>query len=395
MNSLIDSHNRTIEELDWQFDRDLSIDWNDRLIGVTGARGVGKTTYLLHHIKNKLPNEAKALYVSVDDIYFTTNTLVDFADDWIKRGGTHLFLDEIHKYENWSQELKNIYDRYRKLNVVFTGSSLLHIYKGKADLSRRAVLYTMNGLSFREYLQIETKQALDKYSLEEIITNHESLSKELVKKVKPFVHFEAYLKNGYYPFYLESTNSYHRKLMNTITLMLEVDLPYLRNVDVQYIHKLKKLLYLVATAVPFQPNVSKLAADIGVSRNTVMLYLTYLEESRILNLLRSNASSDAVLAKPEKVFLHHPNTIYALTRTNFQEGTLRECFFYNQVANVYDVTSSVASDFLVDNKYTFEIGGKSKTRKQLKNVKESYIAADNIEYGDGKTIPLWLFGFLY
>jgi predicted AAA+ superfamily ATPase len=395
MNSLIDSHNRTIEELDWQFDRDLSIDWNDRLIGVTGARGVGKTTYLLHHIKNKLPNDSKALYVSVDDIYFTTNTLVDFADDWIKRGGTHLFLDEIHKYENWSQELKNIYDRYRKLNVVFTGSSLLHIYKGKADLSRRAVLYTMNGLSFREYLQIETKQALDKYSLEEIITNHESLSKELVKKVKPFVHFEAYLKNGYYPFYLESTNSYHRKLMNTITLMLEVDLPYLRHVDVQYIHKLKKLLYLVATAVPFQPNVSKLAADIGVSRNTVMLYLTYLEESRILNLLRSNSSSDAVLAKPEKVFLHHPNTIYALTRTNFQEGTLRECFFYNQVANVYDVTSSVASDFLVDNKYTFEIGGKSKTRKQLKNIKESYIAADNIEYGDGKTIPLWLFGFLY
>jgi predicted AAA+ superfamily ATPase len=395
MNSLIDSHNRTIEELDWQFDRDLSIDWNDRLIGVTGARGVGKTTYLLHHIKNKLPNEAKALYVSVDDIYFTTNTLVDFADDWIKRGGTHLFLDEIHKYENWSQELKNIYDRYRKLNVVFTGSSLLHIYKGKADLSRRAVLYTMNGLSFREYLQIETKQALDKYSLEEIITNHVSLSKELVKKVKPFVHFEAYLKNGYYPFYLESTNSYHRKLMNTITLMLEVDLPYLRHVDVQYIHKLKKLLYLVATSVPFQPNVSKLAADIGVSRNTVMLYLTYLEESRILNLLRSNSSSDAVLAKPEKVFLHHPNTIYALTRTNFQEGTLRECFFYNQVANVYDVTSSVASDFLVDNKYTFEIGGKSKTRKQLKNIKESYIAADNIEYGDGKTIPIWLFGFLY
>jgi predicted AAA+ superfamily ATPase len=253
----------------------------------------------------------------------------------------------------------------------------------------------MNGLSFREYLQIETKQALDKYSLEQIITNHESLSKELVKKVKPFVHFEAYLKNGYYPFYLESTNSYHRKLMNTITLMLEVDLPYLRHVDVQYIHKLKKLLYLVATAVPFQPNVSKLAADIGVSRNTVMLYLTYLEESRILNLLRSNSSSDAVLAKPEKVFLHHPNTIYALTRTNFQEGTLRECFFYNQVANVYDVTSSVASDFLVDNKYTFEIGGKSKTRKQLKNIKESYIAADNIEYGEGKTIPLWLFGFLY
>lgn len=395
MEALIDNHARILEELDWLFDRNLSIDWEDRLIGLTGARGVGKTTYLIHHIKHNLPQEAKALYVSVDDIYFVNHTLVDFAGDWLKRGGTHLFLDEIHKYPNWSQELKNIYDRYKKLKVVFTGSSLLHIFSGKADLSRRAVIYTMNGLSFREFLQIETGQTFASYTLEEILTEHEKIAQSIVSKVKPLAYFDAYLKYGYYPFYLESKSSYHRKLMNTITLMLEVDLPYLRHVEVQYIHKLKKMIQIIAHAVPYQPNVSKLAADIGVSRNTVMLYLNYLQESRILNLLHSTTSSDALMAKPEKVFLHHPNTIYAITPTNFQMGTLRESFFYNQVANVYPVMSSPVSDFLVDRKYTFEIGGKSKSRKQLKNTTESYVAADNIEYGSDTTIPLWLFGFLY
>lgn len=395
MEALIDNHARILEELDWLFDRNLSIDWEDRLIGLTGARGVGKTTYLIHHIKHNLPQEAKALYVSVDDIYFVNHTLVDFAGDWLKRGGTHLFLDEIHKYPNWSQELKNIYDRYKKLKVVFTGSSLLHIFSGKADLSRRAVIYTMNGLSFREFLQIETGQIFASYTLEEILTEHEKIAQSIVSKVKPLAYFDAYLKYGYYPFYLESKSSYHRKLMNTITLMLEVDLPYLRHVEVQYIHKLKKMIQIIAHAVPYQPNVSKLAADIGVSRNTVMLYLNYLQESRILNLLHSTTSSDALMAKPEKVFLHHPNTIYAITPTNFQMGTLRESFFYNQVANVYPVMSSPVSDFLVDRKYTFEIGGKSKSRKQLKNTTESYVAADNIEYGSDTTIPLWLFGFLY
>jgi predicted AAA+ superfamily ATPase len=395
MNDLFDNHRRLIEELDCRFDRITDIEWNDRLIGVTGARGVGKTTYLLNHIKNKLSKEAKAIYVSLDDIYFSSHSLVEFAGDWLKRGGTHLFLDEIHKYPNWSQELKNIYDRYKKLKVVFTGSSLLHIYSGKSDLSRRAVVYTMHGLSFREFLQIETGKHFETYTLKEVIKNHEKISKEILKEIRPLAFFEDYLEYGYYPFYLESKTSYHRKLMNTITLMLEVDLPYLRHVEVKYIHKLKKLLHVIAHAVPFQPNITKLAGDIEVSRNTVMLYLNYLEESKILNLLHSKSSSDAYLAKPEKVFLHHPNIIQAINKTHCEVGTIRESFFYNQVNNVYPVKSSPVSDFLVDEQFTFEVGGKNKNRKQIKNIKNSFVAADNIEYGHETTIPLWLFGFLY
>lgn len=395
MNELIDFSNRTLDELEFRFTRSVDIDWNDRLIGLTGARGVGKTTYLLHHIKYNLGEENRAIFVSLDDLYFSSHTLVDFAGDWVKRGGTHLFLDEIHKYPNWSQELKNIHDRYKKLKVVFTGSSLLHIFSGQADLSRRAVVYTLNGLSFREYLQIETGQQFDVYSLEDILNNHEAISRELAKKIKPLSYFDAYLQHGYYPFYLESLKTYHRKLTGTINLMLEVDLPYLRHVDVKYIHKLKKLLSILSQGVPFQPNVSKLAGDIEVSRNTIMLYLNYLEESKVINLLHSSKSSDAHLAKPEKVYLHHPNVLHALNRTYVNPGTLRESFFYNQVGNIYNVTSSPFSDFLVDQQYTFEIGCKSKSRKQLKQMQQAFVAADNIEYGFENTIPLWLFGFLY
>jgi len=395
MNALIDNHTRQIEELDCRFDRNTDIDWNDRLIGVTGARGVGKTTYLLSHIKHKLSKEAKAIYVSLDDIYFSSHSLVEFAGDWLKRGGTHLFLDEIHKYPNWSQELKNIYDRYKKLKVVFTGSSLLHIYSGKADLSRRAVVYTMNGLSFREFVQIETGKTFSTYTLNDIIKNHEVIAKEVVKEIRPLAFFEDYLEYGYYPFYLESKTSYHRKLMNTIYLMLEVDLPYLRHVEVKYIHKLKKLIHFIAHAVPFQPNISNLAGDIEVARNTVMLYLNYLEDSKIINLLHSKSSSDAHLAKPEKVYLHHPNIAYAINKNRFEIGAIRKSFFYNQVNNIYDVKSSPVSDFLVEGKYTFEVGGKNKSKKQLKNTQNSFVVADNIEYGNDTTIPLWLFGFLY
>jgi len=313
----------------------------------------------------------------------------------VKRGGTHLFLDEIHKYPNWSQELKNMYDRYKKLRVVFTGSSVLHKQSGKADLSRRAVVYNMEGLSFREYINIETGNDFEKVTLQELLKNHESISRDIVKKIKPFMYFDNYLNYGYYPYYLESTTTYHRKLMNTIILMLEIDLPYLRHVEVKYIHKLKKLLYILAQSVPFHPNVSQLSADMDVSRHTVMLYLNYLEESKLLNLLRSKASSDAMLAKPEKVYLHHPNLLHTIGKVAVNKGNERESFFYNQVKNKYKVEYSNAGDFLVEGKYTFEIGGKSKGKKQIKDIKNSYVAADMLEYGFENKIPLWLFGFLY
>ena len=395
MEDLIATHESILRNFESRFERTLDIDWNDRLIGLTGARGVGKTSFLINHIIKNLSAEAKPLYISMDDIQVSTRTLVECADNWIKQGGTHLFIDEIHKYPNWSQELKNIYDRYRKLKVIFTGSSLLHIQSGKADLSRRAVVYTMNGLSLREFIQIQTGLEFPKIELEDLLKNHTKIAREIAANILPIAHYQEYLRYGYYPFYLESTNSYAQKLLNTITLMLETDLPYLRHVDVKYIHKLKKLVYLVSHALPYQPNVSKLSGDLEVARNTIMLYLNYLEEAKLFNLLQSKSSSEANLGKPEKVYLHHPNLMYAITKNTVQDGTVRESFFFNQVANVYKVTASPHADFLVNEKYTFEIGGKNKTRKQLKTVFDGYIAADNLEVGSGKTIPLWLFGFLY
>jgi predicted AAA+ superfamily ATPase len=395
MKTLIDIYNRQLESLDCKFDRHIDIDWNDRLIGLTGARGVGKTTFLLNHLKVKLPKDAKAIYISLDDIYFSSNSLIEFADNWTKLGGTHIFIDEVHKYPNWSQELKNIYDRYKRLKVVFTGSSLLQIHSGDADLSRRAVIYNMNGLSFREFLQIQTGKTFRNYTLKEILDNHASIAKEIVGEIHPLAYFEDYLTYGYYPFYLESLKSYPAKLKSTVNLILEVELPYLRHVEIKYIHKIKKLLNFIAHAVPFQPNISKLASDIEVSRNTIMLYLNYLEDAKIINLLHSKSSSDAHLAKPEKIYLHHPNMVYAINREPLDKGTIRESFFYNQVNNIYDVKSSPVSDFLVEGKYTFEVGGKNKEKKQIKNIKNSFIVADNIEYGAENTIPLWLFGFVY
>ena len=395
MEDLIATHESILRNFESRFERTLDIDWNDRLIGLTGARGVGKTSFLINHIIKNLSTEAKPLYISMDDIQVSTRTLVECADNWIKQGGTHLFIDEIHKYPNWSQELKNIYDRYRKLKVIFTGSSLLHIQSGKADLSRRAVVYTMNGLSLREFIQIQTGLEFPKIQLEDLLKNHTKIAREIAAKILPIAHYQEYLRYGYYPFYLESTNSYAQKLLNTITLMLETDLPYLRHVDVKYIHKLKKLVYLVSHALPYQPNVSKLSGDLEVARNTIMLYLNYLEEAKLFNLLQSKSSSEANLGKPEKVYLHHPNLMYAITKNTVQDGTVRESFFFNQVANVHKVTASQHADFLVNEKYTFEIGGKNKTRKQLKAVFDGYIAADNLEVGSGKTIPLWIFGFLY
>lgn len=395
METILEAHQRLISQLEIRFRRNLDIDWNDRLIGLTGARGVGKTTFLLTHIKENLNNSPHVLYASMDDYYFSNKGILQLADEWVKKGGTHLFIDEIHKYPNWSQELKNIYDRYKKLKVIFTGSSVLHIQSGNADLSRRAVVYSMEGLSFREFLNIEANANFEKIAFEDLLKNHQTIAKKVIEQIKPLAWFDKYLKYGYYPYYLESTSTYQKKLFSTINLMLEVDLPFLRNVEVKYVHKLKKLLYLLSQSVPYQPNVSQLSADLEVSRNTVMLYLNYLSEAKILNLLHSKSSSDAMLAKPEKVYLHHPNLFYAISNTTINKGTERETFFYNQVNNIHKVEYSEFGDFLVDRKYTFEIGGKTKSKKQVKSIKNSYIAADMLEYGFENKIPLWLFGFLY
>lgn len=301
----------------------------------------------------------------------------------------------MHKYPNWSQELKNIYDTLPQLKVVFTSSSILQILKGNHDLSRRVVIYELPGLSFREFLQIETKKKFPIYSVEDIVKNHETITKEILKKIKPFEFWDAYIRFGFYPFYRESTFAYHQRLMNVINLTLESDLVICKEIDPRYIFKLKRLLHMVAIAVPYTPNVSKLAGDLKVSRPTMNNFFDYLEDGRLVKLLRRDDKAFNVLSKPEKVYLHNTNLMYAIDKTKVNAGNLRETFFFNQVGYKSKISFSDVGDFFVDGIYKFEIGGINKTKYQIKNHKNAYAISDDTEYGVGNKIPLWLFGFVY
>ena len=369
--------------------------WSERLVGITGARGVGKTTLVLQHISNKYGTSPECLFVSLDDINFPYNNLVDLADDFSKNGGRILFLDEIHKYANWSVELKNIYDSYPDLRVVFTGSSILNILKGKADLSRRAVIHRMQGLSFREFVQIKTGQSFPAYTIEEILTSHNTICSDINNKIKPIPLFNEYLKYGFYPYFLENTETYHIKLASTLSLTLETDLVLIYNIAPQYISKLKKLINLLSDGIPFKPNVSKLAASIGTSWQSVIHYLHYLHEAEIIKLIYQQGKTIGSLTKPEMVYLNNPNIFYVFQGSITNKGSIRESFFINQVSYAHNVEKSKIGDFMVDEKYTFEIGGKSKTFHQIKGIENSFVAADDIEFGFQHKIPLWLFGFLY
>jgi predicted AAA+ superfamily ATPase len=356
---------------------------------------VGKTTLMLQHIQEVFGTDRTCLYINLDDIAFPYENLVQLAEDFEKSGGRYLFLDEIHKYANWSQELKNIYDNLPDLQVVFTGSSILDILRGKADLSRRAVVYRMQGLSFREFLQIETGQAFDCYTLDQLVENHEKYAREINSKVKPFRYLESYLRYGYYPYYLESTENYNYKLSNTLSLMIETELPLLLNVDMQYIGKLKKFLNVLSGSIPFKPNVSNLAAGIGISWQSVINYLRYLDEAEIIRIIYHEGKNLKSLSKPDMVYLHHPNHFYVFDPVVANKGSLRESFFVNQVAYQHKVETTKSGDFAVDGKYYIEIGGKNKTYHQISNIQNSFVAADDIEFGFKNKIPLWMFGFLY
>ncbi len=380
------------------FERSLehTIEWNQKLIGVMGARGVGKTTILLKYMKKKYgANSRKALYVSMDNLYFVNNSLLGFARDFYKSGGEHLFLDEVHKYANWSQELKNIYDSVPKLKIAFSGSSILDILRGKADLSRRADVYHLAGLSFREYLEIETGEKFKTIELEDLLKNHVEFAAEICKKLRPYAHWRNYLEHGYYPFYLQSKERYSHRLLNAINLTLETDLVVCRPVDSAYITKLKRLLYIVSISTPFQPNITKLSKVIEASRLTVTQYFEYLREAELVNLLKSDEKSLNLLSKPDKVYLNNVNLMYAISKTSMNEGNVRETFFFNQVNEKHKLSTPLKGDFLVDEKYTFEIGGRNKTTTQLKGVKNAFVASDDLEVGMANKIPLYLFGFLY
>ena len=366
----------------------------ERLIGIKGSRGVGKTTLLLQFAKLNLANNRK-IYISLDNPYFAKNNLPEFVDEFVKNGGEYLLIDEVHHYTDWSLALKMIYDNYKNLKVVYTGSSLLHLTKGRADLSRRTMLYTLHGLSLREYINLVEKTNFQPVSLNDILTNHLRLSKTIISEVKPIKHYNDYIQTGYYPFFLENKQTYLFKLVETVNQIIETDLPFVTKISYANINKLKQLLQIISESVPFKPNLEKISSQIEISKNTLKNYLYYLEEALLISMLKSGRKINSNLAKPEKVYLSHPNLMFCLANENSNQGNIRECFFLNQLQTLSKINYSEVGDFLVNSKFIFEIGGKNKTYKQIANIENSFIAADDIEIGYKNTIPLWLFGFLY
>ncbi len=397
MEALFEKFYKKIDFINLDFKRSLmnEIQWGARLIGIKGARGVGKTTLLLQFIKEHLPINELTLYVSLDNIWFAENKLSKLVNDFVKKGGKYLFLDEVHKYPNWSQELKNIYDDYPELKVVFTGSSLLEVLNARADLSRRAVVYMLQGLSYREYLEIKLGVKLPKLELDDLVKNHLELAKEFNRLINPLQYFEEYLKTGYFPYFLEVPSLYYHRIEEVINMIIEIELPLLRKVDSTYISKLKQLLQIIAESVPFIPNVSKLSERIGINRNTFTAYLHYLQEANLTRNLYKDAHGISLLQKPDKIYLENTNFQYALAPRNTVIGSIRETFLVNQLSYQYQVEYSNQGDFLINRSYTIEVGGKGKAKKQILGIDKSYIASDNIEYGTGNKIPLWMFGFLY
>lgn len=398
MNTLVDIHRTLIRNTGLGFERYLlpEIDWNNRLIGLLGARGTGKTTLLLQHIKTHFENSDEVLYASLDNIWFAKNSLFDMAMEFSRNGGNRLFLDEVHRYPNWSVELKNIYDSIPDMYVVFTGSSILEIYKSNADLSRRAVSYHLAGLSFREYLKFEGVLEVDKIALPDLLTNHVALANGILSKIKVFPHFKRYLELGYYPYYKENENLYTAKINQVVSNVLESDLPAIENIDQMTVNKIKRLLYIISGLVPFSPNLTKLATEIGASRNNIWRYLNLLHKAELIYLLEPQSAGMAQLAKADKIFLNNTNILHALSAVGtINEGNLRETFFVNQLKVITGVFSSKEGDFRTDKGLCFEIGGANKNFDQIKDLPQSYVVADNIEVGFKNKIPLWLFGFLY
>lgn len=361
------------------------IAWNDRMIGIVGPRGVGKSTLLLQRIKQS--DAAHSLYVSADNLYFTQHTLADLADDFVKDGGTHLYIDEVHKYAGWSRELKQIYDVHSSLHVVFTGSSVLDIRQGECDLSRRALMYIMYGLSFREYLQLFHHIPAKVYSMEEILSHQV----ELEEVEHPLPLFRDYLRQGYYPFALQG--SFAQRMMQMVQLTVEIDIPQYADMKASTARKLSHMLQVISTLAPYKPSIENLAVEIGVSKNNVPDYLVYLERAGMIGLLRDDTVGMRGLGKVEKVYIDNPSLMSALSETP-NIGNLRETFFYNQMRVKHDVRASKASDFTIGS-YTFEVGGKKKGKQQIEGIEGGRIVRDDIEIGHGIILPLWHFGMTY
>ncbi len=399
MESLFSKHNIYLQGTPTEIVRDLmfQIEWDSRLLSIKGPKGVGKSTLMKQYIRRNYPSGSrKALYCSVDSIYFSNHTLVELADSFVKIGGERLFLDEIHKYEGWSSEIKEIYDLYPELKVVISGSSLLQILSGDADLSRRCIPYTLQGLSFREFLLFEKGIELPVCPLQDIQERPWEVC-ELVKgKCNPLEHFSEYLRRGYYPFYYDNPTTYFTSIENVVSYIVDFELPQVRKVDIANTRKLKALLSVLANNIPFQVDITNLAGKIEIERNTVLAYLKHLDEAKLIKLLYSDLMSVKKMQKPDKIYIDNTNLLSALSDKGGDIGTLREIFAVNQLSYGHQVEyGKLTGDFKIDGKYYMEIGGKDKSFRQIADIQDSYIFADDLEFPQGAKIPLWTLGFLY
>jgi predicted AAA+ superfamily ATPase len=388
-----EAHNNLIRNSKSVVRRDLidEIDWSHRLIGIKGFRGVGKTSFLIDYLRENFPaNTKENLYINLNSFYFTGRKISGFADEFYKRGGKLLVLDQIHKYPFWAEELKECYETLPDLKIIFSSSSVLRVTEGDNSLKDIAQIYHLPGLSFREFLNHQTNQHFKKYSFDELVQNHVAIATEITSKVKPLAYFEEYLQHGYFPFFLDRKSYFSDDLLKHINLALEIDVTYLNQIELKYLAKLRKLLYVIANEVPFSPNVSKLSSEIETSRATVMNYLRYLKNARLISLLYANGDEDQ-MKKPAKIYMQNTNLLYTVAPGNKDNTTYRQTFFYNQVSAKNNLKWTDGFDFKVNDTYLFTVGG-----KYIEPVNaDSYSAADRIEIGEGNKIPLWLFGFLY
>lgn len=387
---------RLVSQVSLDFKREIydHINWKPRIIGIKGPKGVGKSTLLKQHIRESFTDDSKILYASLDHIWFNGNSLDDLIEYHYIHGGTHLFLDEVHKYKNWQWGIKNIYDNYPTLNVVFTGSSMLQIGEGNVDLSRRTSMNAVHGMSFREYLAFEGLLSWEKISLEDILFRHVEIATEITKKIHVLNFFNDYLKHGYYPFYKEDPEGFNDRLAEVCRQVIEQDIPAVTEVEYATVQKLKKLLYIIAAQVPFVPNMEEIYNQLETNREQGLKLMDLLERAALIGQLKTKPKSVKKLSSPDKLFLDNPNLMYALSG-NPEIGTIRESFFYNQLSRVCEVNFPAKGDFLVEGKYLFEVGGAGKSFEQIKDIENSFLAIDGVEFGRGNKIPLWLFGFLY
>jgi len=393
---LFNNYHRKIARIDLRFKRYLydQINWSARIISIKGARGVGKTTMLLQHILENYEDIDKTLYASLDDLWFATHSLMDLVDWADQHGMQRLYLDEVHKYEGWSETLKNIYDNYPDISIVYTSSSLLIMDNGKVDLSRRQTAYTLYGLSFREFMAFEDAVHYPVIPLEDLLQNHVRHAMQIVQKVKVASYFETYLEHGYYPFYKEVGEDFASRLREIVSVVIDSDLPAVENMTFETIQKVKKLVMIISERVPFEPKMSELWAQLATNNELGLRMLYALDKAQLLALLTSRAKNYKFLCKPGKVFLGNPNLMHALCPM-VNKGNERETLFYCQLQVNHDVKHPLKGDFLINDKYLFEVGGRKKSFEQIADVPNSFLAVDDTEVGHGNRIPLWLFGFTY